>query len=367
MKELVEKVVNSGKLKASLDFGECNDADLITVSVQTPMRGDEPNYSFLKNALESVGKNIKKGCVVSVESTIAPGTMENIVKNILENESGFEAGKDFYLVNCPERVRPGHLLEQLTGLDRVIGAVNKESGEKAKSFYKQIVKGDLDITDMTGAELVKTFENTYRDVQIAFANEMSMVCEKLGANVYEVRKLVNKCPWRDMHMPGAGVGGHCIPKDSRLLAHGVKGLYEPKMVLLSRQINDSMPKHLAEIVEESSEKGKVSILGLGFVKDTDDTRNSPAFVVIEELKRKGFDVCEHDPYVESTDLEDCLRESSCLILVTDHTKFRELATRKCLENIKKLMKNPVIVDGRNLFDKELCEEMGFVYRGIGKG
>ncbi|MCK4635055.1 MAG: nucleotide sugar dehydrogenase [Candidatus Aenigmarchaeota archaeon] len=370
MKELVEGVVKEGKLKASLDYDECKDADFILVSVQTPMKGDVPDYSFLKGAVEEVGKRLKKGCLISIESTLAPKTMVNIVKSVLEKESGMKAGEDFYLVHCPERVRPGHLLYQLENFNRVIGAINKESGEKAKEFYSKIVKGNLDVTDMTSAELVKTIENTYRDVQIAFANEMALICEKLGADVYDVRKLVNKCPWRDMYTPGAGVGGHCIPKDSRLLAHSVSGVYEPTFIREARRINNYMPHHVVDLVKENlKEKNpKVSILGMAFVKDTEDTRNSPSLVIIEELKKGLFEVEAYDPYAEGySDFESCLKNSDCLVLATDHAEFRKLNTSGELEKIKKLMRTPLIVDGRNLFDKKLCEEMGFVYKGIGKG
>ncbi len=369
MKELVEKTVKTGKLKASLDYNECKNADFIIISVQTPMMGDDPDYSFLKKSLEETAGRIKRGCLVSVESTLAPKTMEKIVKPILEKGSGLRAGDDFYLIHCPERVRPGHLLYQLEYFNRVVGGVNRESAEKAMGFYEKIVRGDLDLTDMTSAEIVKTVENTYRDVQIAFANEIAVVCEKLGADVFEIRELVNKCPWRDMHVPGAGVGGHCIPKDPRLLAYSVMDSYKPELVLLSRKINEGMPRHVVDLVKENvkTDGPKASILGLAFVKDTDDMRNSPSGEIIKGLEESGFEVCAHDPYVESRGLDECLKGSDCLVLVTDHAKFRELNTGKGLEKIRKLMRTPVIVDGRNLFDKKLCEESGFVYKGIGKG
>ncbi len=367
IRELIKKVVGNKKLRASTNYDECKDADFIIVCVQTPMNGDEPNYSFLKSAVKEVGKRLKKGATVSIESTLAPGTMEKIVKPILESESGMKAGEDFYLVHCPERVRPGHLLYQLENFGRVIGAVNEKSGEVAKRFYRNVVKGDLDVTDVTSAELVKTIENTYRDVQIAFANEVALICENLGVDVFKIRELVNKCPWRDMHVPGTGVGGHCIPKDPKLLMYSVKDIFEPELIKTSRKINEYMPYHTVKLIKSVVKKAKVSVLGLAFVKDCDDTRNSPAHVIIEELKKHGFEVSAHDPFVESESLEECLKDSDCLVLVTDHSEFKKLSTREGLEKIKGLMRTPVIVDGRNLFDKKLCEEMGFVYKGVGKG
>lgn len=368
MKELVDKVVRGGKMKASLNYDECKNADFILISVQTPMKNNEPDYSFLKESLKSVGKRLKKGALVSIESTLSPKTMNSLVKPLLERESGMIAGKDFHLVHCPERVKTGKLLEFIEKTSRVIGAVNEESGERAKKIYGRIVMGNLDITDMITAEVTKTVENSYWDTQIAFANEMALICERLGVDFFKMRELVNKSPFRDMLMAGTGVGGHCIPKDPKLLVYSVSG-YEPELIKISRKINDSMPFHMLELINKSITKGaKICIFGLAYTKNTEDMRNSPSLVIIDLLKKAGFDTCAYDPFVEGySDFEGCLSGSDCLVLATDHTEFNKLNTKEGLEKIKKLMRNPSIVDGRNLFDRKLCEEMGFTYRGIGKG
>ncbi|KXA91411.1 hypothetical protein AKJ57_01215 [candidate division MSBL1 archaeon SCGC-AAA259A05] len=370
IQDLLEKVVSSDRLKASTDFGECGDADFITICVQTPLKDDNPDNSYLESACEEVGRSLTEGCVVSVESTLAPRTMAKVVKPILERSSGLRAGKDFYLVHCPERVRPGHLLEQLETFDRVIGGIDKQSALKAKDFYKDVINADLDITDMTTAEVVKTTENAYRDTQIAFANEIALLSEEVGIDVFEVRNLVNKCPWRDMHIPGTGVGGHCIPVDPLLLISSVQGTDIPKVIPASRNRNDEMPRHLVELItEEIDPKSKVSLLGLSYVKDTEDARNSPALVVKDELEDGGYEVSVHDPWNEdlSVEFEECLKGSSCLVLATDHSAFERLKPEGMLKKIKNWMDKPFIADGRNFFDKKKCEKLGFTYRGIGKG
>lgn len=375
--ELLEKVITNGKLRATQDFSVCKDADAILICTETPFDLDknEPNYSALKSAVGSVAENLEKKSLIIVESTIAPKTMENVVKPILE-KNGKKAGKDFYLANCPERVMPGKLLYNIEKLDRVVGGIDKKSQKLAVELYSNIMKGKLYPTDCLTAEIVKTTENAYRDVQIGFANEIALICEKLGVDVFSVRELVNKCPYRDMHIPGAGVGGHCLPKDSWLLMYPVKNQVDTKMLRTGREINENMPLHMVELVEKcfkeikkDLKKSKISIFGLAYLQNSDDTRNTPALPIIKKLKENGVDVIAHDPYVKeygaiciTGDMEKSLKDSDCLVLVTAHDEYKKLNLKK----IKKLMRTPIIVDGRNLFSKEECEKEGFVYRGIGK-
>jgi UDP-N-acetyl-D-mannosaminuronic acid dehydrogenase len=376
--EMLKKLVLEKKLSATQDFSPCKDAHAILIAVQTPFDTQkmEPKYASLKSALKDVGKNLSKGSLVLIESTIAPTTMEKVAKPILERESNLKAGEDFFLANCPERVMPGRLLQNIKEYDRVVGGINEKSAESAKELYSHIVEGELYPTDSLTAEIVKTTENAYRDVQIAFANEIALICEKLGVNAYEVRGLVNKCPFRDMHIPGAGVGGHCLPKDSWLLAYGVKNKLSPKLIALGREINDSMPHHMVELIESALSEAQlktqdavITVLGVAYLADSDDTRNSPAQPIINELKNKGAKVKVHDPFVKdfeeleiSNNLDETLEDSDCLVLVTAHSAYKALD----LNHIKKTMKIPIIVDGRNVFDKDECVKMGFIYFGIGK-
>jgi len=291
-------------------------------------------------------------------------------------KNGKKAGKDFYLANCPERVMPGKLLHNIENLDRVVGGIDQKSQELAVELYSHIVKGKLYPADCLTAEVVKTVENAYRDVQIGFANEIALICEKLGIDVFEVRELVNKCPYRNMHLPGAGVGGHCLPKDSWLLAYSVKDKIDPRMLMTAREINENMPLHMIELIEEcfkeikkDLKKSKISIFGLAYLQNSDDTRNTPSLPIIEKLKENGADVIVHDPYVKeyegthiTDDIDKSLKGSDCLVLVTAHDEYKKLNLKK----IKELMGTPLIVDGRNLFSKKECEKEGFVYKGVGK-
>jgi len=377
--ELLAKVIKEKKLTATIDYSECKNADAILICVETPFDSDkwEPKYDSLKSALKSVAENLSKGTLVIVESTIAPTTMDTLVKPILENTSKMKAGVDFLLGNCPERVMPGKLLYNIENLSRVCGGINKETQDKMLELYSHIVKGELYPCDCITAEVVKTTENAYRDVEIAFANEIALICEKLGINVYEVRELVNKAPFRNMHLPGAGVGGHCLPKDSLLLSYGVKGVMTPELMILARNLNNKMPKHTVNLLLDAfKEKNldvkskKVTVCGFAYLENSDDTRNTPALGVIEALKEKGADVKVHDPFVKSypnieiqKDFEDTIRGSDALIFVTAHNEYKSLD----LDRIKSIMKTPIIVDGRNIFNKEETIKKGFVYRGIGKG
>ncbi len=271
---------------------------------------------------------------------------------------------------------PGKLLHNIENLDRVVGGINKKSQELAVELYSHIVKGKLYPTDCLTAEIVKTTENAYRDVQIGFANEIALICESLGVNVFRVRELVNKCPYRNMHLPGSGVGGHCLPKDSWLLAYSVKDKFVPKMLRTAREINKNMPLHMIELIKECFTKvkknlkeSKISVLGLAYLANSDDTRNAPAIPIIEKLKENEVNVVVHDSYVKKYEdvnivdsIDEALKGSDCLVLVTAHDEYKKLNLKK----IKKLMRTPIIVDGRNLFSKEECEKEGFVYKGVGK-
>lgn len=374
LKELVKKVVKSGKLKATDNYGECRNADAILICVETPFDKvkDEPNYSSLKSALKQVGKKMGDGTLVVIESTIAPKTMDNLVKHILEAESGMKAGCDFYLGHCPERVMPGKLINNIVNLPRVCGGINETSKNKMEELYSNIVTKELYKTDCLTAEVVKTTENAYRDVEIAFANEIAMLCEKLKINVYEVRELVNKSPFRNMHVPGAGVGGHCLPKDSLLLAYSTKNEYDTRMLKIAREINDEMPKYIVELLEYaiSPIKGlNVAICGYAYLENSDDTRNTPSKTLYDELKKRKVNIKIHDPYVKETDgitinkdIFKTIKDADALIFMTAHKEYKELDLKK----IRKAMKVPLIIDGRNIFNKEQVNTEKIFYIGLGK-
>jgi len=376
LEELLKKVVQNGKLRASADYSECKDADFIIICVETPLdrKTKKPDTGAIESATASVGKNLNHGALVSIESTIAPFTIQNVIKPILEKESGLKAGKDFYLAHCPERLMAGRLLLNLESYDRVIGGTDRKSAERAKKLYSSVCKGKLHITDCLTAELVKTAENTYRDVQIAFANEIGLICEEFGIDAFEARRLVNTCPFRDMHFPGPGVGGHCIPKDPILLISMLKK-YDSKIIKNARLLNDYMPLHVAKLAEDALGEARlkigdstIAILGLSYLQNTGDVRNSPSIVVYEALKNKGAKLRVHDPYASYEgikvlgSLDEALKGADCALIVTAHDEYKEMD----FDNLGRLMRTKILVDCKDIYDKDEVLKKGFVYRGLGK-
>ena len=390
--DLVEKVVRKGSFRATDDISVCKEANVILIDVQTPVDENHvPHYASLRDASQAVGRYMKEGVMVIIESTVAPGTTKYIVKPILEEFSGKKAGKDFNLVYSYERVMVGRLLLNLIHMPRIVGGFTPECTQRGVDFYRNIVKAELFPTDCLTAETSKVTENTYRDVNIAFANEVALICESLGVNVHEVRRFVNSLPndtsdparnpYRMMHIPGAGAGGHCLPKDPWLLKYGhdTYGSFEfaPKILIESRKINDFMPQHMKNLVQKAlHERGvklrdaRVCILGLAFLADSDDTRNTPALPLYNLLEDTCAEVVVHDPFVKefegvvlTNDLEDALRNKDCMVIVTRHEDYTNLR----LDRLKSILAKPVIIDGRNVFNPNDCEKAGFTYRGVGIG
>ncbi len=378
LKELLKKVIRAKKLTATTNYSICKEADVVLIAVETPIDSKErvPKYESLKSALNSLGGNLKKGALVIIESTIAPGTMENIVRPALEKASKKTLNKDFYLGHCPERVMPGKLLKNLQNYHRVVGGSTPKTAQIMKQLYKTYVKGDLDTTDVTTAEVVKTTENYYRDVEIAFANQLALLCGELGVNVHEARELINKVEDRNIHMPGAGVGGHCIPKDGLLNVALMRkrGNSDAKLALemadLARKINDFMPIHMVTLLKKGLKEAgreidnsKIIILGYAYLANSDDTRNSPTEKLLNNLKPQGKNIEVHDPYVVryNKDLLIILRNSDAVVLMVAHDQYKALK----LEQLKKWMRTKVLIDGRNIFDKEKAKAAGFIYKGVG--
>jgi UDP-N-acetyl-D-mannosaminuronic acid dehydrogenase len=375
--QLIDATVRAGHLKASTDPDIVKDADAVIFCVQTPFdtKTGEPDYRHLKAALESAGKRIRKGALVIVESTIAPTTMDKVVKPTLEAASGMKAGEGFLLGNCPERVMPGKLLRNLEGYDRVMGGINPATHQAMRALYSRIVKGKLTPVDMLTAEVVKAFENTYRDVEIALANEFARYCDLLGVDFFEIRDLVNAVESRNLHLPGAGVGGHCIPKDTYLLAYGTKGAFTPELMLMARRVNDAMPHYVAQLTKDAVAKAginanaaKIAVLGYSYLGDSDDIRNTPADPLIRDLQKAGFKVAVHDPLVREgaivpieKDVESALEGADAAIVVTAHSPYKSLD----LGRMRRLMRTPIIVDGRRVFEREAAEKAGFAFTGVG--
>lgn len=380
---LIARVHDEGLLTATTDPETAiKDADVVIVVVQTPVEKDgQPRYGALKAALTGIGPHLAPGVLLVVESTLAPGTMKQVVQPTLEAASGKRAGKDFLLGHCPERVMPGKLLQNITRYDRVVGGMDPESTERMLQLYGSFVEGHLTPTDMTTAEVVKTTENAYRDVQIAFANEVARICQEVGADAWEVRRHVNLVEDRNMHMPGTGVGGHCITKDGLLLAYAAKG-FEPQLLRTARRVNEEMPEatvrlvaealgaHLDAAPEEVLQGRKVTILGASYLPGSDDTRDTPSLPIANTLKGRGAAVTLVDPYAEEplgdhpvgADLEAALDGADVVLLSTAHKQY----TAPDWPAWARRMRTLVAVDGRGAWAPGEARAAGFTYRGIGR-
>jgi UDP-N-acetyl-D-mannosaminuronic acid dehydrogenase len=371
--DLLSRVVGGKKLTATNNYNDLVDRDVILIDVETPVDENHiPRYFALTSACQSLAGVIKKGAMVIIESTIAPGTMQKTILPIFE-DNGLILNRDYYLGNCPERVMPGKLLTNLRSMSRVCGGSSADTSSAMVTLYRSIVEADLDASDWATAELVKTVENSYRDVQIAFANEVALICEKAGADVYRVRELVNKSPFRQMHLPGAGVGGHCIPKDPWLLASSVnESDITLKLIPSARAVNDGMPIHMVGLVRAALEShgktigsSRVLVLGYSYLENSDDTRNSPSTALVGGLDALGCEVVIHDPYVEEYKGDVFEKVSGCdaVVLMVRHNEYLNLNLKKLAEK----MRISILVDGRRVFEPSIARSMGFDYSGVGLG
>ena len=388
--ELIERVVRNEKFKVMDKYNAVNDADYVLIDVQTPVDDEKvPRYASLLDVSHKIAKHMKKGVTIILESTVAPGTTDNVVQAILEEKSGLQRGKDFYLVFSFERVMPGKLIEYITDFPRVIGGGCEEANEKAKYLYGKVVKKELQVTDTLTAELTKCIENAYRDVNIAFANEMALLSEDFNRNIFEIINLINHRHDRMMHYPGSGVGGHCLTKDPWLLLFGfnkyTERLNESKIKIIpdSRKINDFMPYHMIELMENVFREShrlvdniKIVLLGVSYKANTDDTRNTPTENIVKVLKSRyhshNIVYIAHDPYVKdrdynltklTNDFNKAVTNADVLLFTTNHSEYYNID----LDDLKKKVKTPIIIDGRNIFDKKIVEEKGFIYRKVGEG
>jgi UDP-N-acetyl-D-mannosaminuronic acid dehydrogenase len=396
LEELLEKVVKAGKFHCTSDFSKIAELDAVTLSIQTPFLNKEdllPDFSALKDGIRHVGKYLKPGMLVVLESTITPGTTVGMARELLEKESGLVAGKDFALAHAPERVMVGRLLRNIREHDRCVGGIDETSTKRAAELYTAVLTvGKVIPMTATAAETTKTAENTFRDLQIAAANELALYCEAMGINFYDVRAGIDSLKGegitRAMLWPGAGVGGHCLTKDTYHLERGVQVLgkgtldypaNEPSLYVLARHINDFMPTHMFRLTMDAlkragrSPKGaKVALLGWAFLSNSDDTRNTPSEPFRDLLVKEGALVSVHDPYVADYPgvpivpfVEEALEGADAIVIFAGHHQYHTLDP-KVLKNLSG-KKHPVLVDGRNFVDPDAYIREGFVYKGIGRG
>ena len=363
---LVQAAIKSGKLKVSTNP---EPADIFIIAVPTPFTKEKKaDLSYVKSAAKNIAPLISKGNLIILESTSPPGTCKDVLEPIFRSFN-LKVGKDYYLAHCPERVLPGYTLKELIQNDRIIGGIDKESAEKAAQFYKIFIEGDIYLTDSTTAEMVKLMENTYRDVNIALANEVAKICEKLGINAWEVIRLANLHPRVNLHTPGPGVGGHCIAVDPWFIIE--KCPVDAEIITLCRKINDSMPEYTVEHIRkivEGIDNPKIAILGVTYKGNIDDTRESPALKIIEGLEKAGIKYSIYDPHVrefkyELSSLKKTFKEANCAVILANHDEFRFLHPAE----IGKLMKNKVLFDTRFCVDHNLWRQSGFKVYCLGIG
>jgi UDP-N-acetyl-D-mannosaminuronic acid dehydrogenase len=354
LEELFEKALPNMSFKTRPEA-----ADVFLIAVPTPLDKEAKmaDLRYVRAATKSISNSIKVDNLVILESTVPPGTCERLILPMLKNKA--------HLVHCPERAIPGNTIHEMIYNDRILGCNENESGELAKEIYSSFVKANIYLTNLRTAEMVKIMENTFRDINIALANEFAQIAEESGVNIWEAIELANKHPRVDILKPGPGVGGHCIAIDPWFL---VENSVRSRIVNLAREINESMPRHVLRLVNELGigAHGTITVFGVAYKSDVDDTRETPALKFIKLAENEGYNVKVHDPLVKIFEyailgLEDAVEDSDCLVIITDHSKFKGIDPRE----ISKLMRAKNVVDSRNILDKKIWKKAGFNVRVLG--
>jgi len=323
------------------------EADVFIISVPTPI--DEKkriaDLSHVIGSIESILPFLRSGNLVIVESTVPPLTCREIIAPLIE-KTGLKVGEDILLCHCPERILPGEVFEEIVNNDRVIGGLNGKATQMAREIYASFVKGNLYLTDDVTAELVKLIENTYRDVNIALANEFAAVAEGLEVDIMHAIELANKHPRVDILKPGIGTGGHCIPVDPWFIKE--INPVNSRLIHTARLINDEMPYKIAARIRQTLKDIKnprIVAVGVTYKPDTYDIRNSPALKVVNLLREDGYQVEAYDPLAEGyhyTSIEEAAKGADCLVVLVEHQIIKEELARKEID-IKKSMGHPLIL------------------------
>lgn len=303
----LKKIVKEGMLTATTDFSFVRDVDFIAICVPTPLdKHQQPDISYVKSSTEAIAKHLKKGTMVVLESTTYPGTTEELLKPILES-SGLKCGEDFYLGFSPERVDPGNKQFKTKNTPKVVGAIGDDAREVIASMYRAVLEGDVyEVSSPAVAEMEKILENTYRNINIGLANEMAILCNKMGIDYWEVVDAAKTKPYGfQAFYPGPGLGGHCIPLDPYYLSWKAREYgFHTSMIESSMMVNDRMPEYCVERAmailnrhKKALNGSRVLVLGVAYKNDIDDYRESPAIKVIEELEKVGADVDFYDPWI----------------------------------------------------------------------
>ncbi|PKO06035.1 MAG: UDP-N-acetyl-D-mannosamine dehydrogenase [Chloroflexi bacterium HGW-Chloroflexi-3] len=368
LRTLVQAAVQSGNLVIA-DHPE--EADAFIIAVPTPFYDEKKaDLTYVKSAAESIVPFLRKGNLVVLESTSPPLTTIDILIPILE-KSGLKAGDDFYVAYSPERVLPGQILRELIENARVIGGMDEKSAQIGKALYQVFVKGEIITTTATTAEMVKLMENTYRDVNIAIANEFARLADRFGVDVWEAIEIANLHPRVNILRPGPGVGGHCISVDPWFLVEAAPDI--TSLIHTARLVNDSQPDHVVDLIKRilgGLGNKKVTILGLAYKPDVDDLRESPAVEVAHKLAECGARVTAFEPFkpdfivpgvLMATTLEEALKQAEIIVLLVNHTEFKRLDPHQ----IVSITPARVILDTVGAWKPETWEAAGFETHRLG--
>lgn len=363
------------KINATNDPKVIKKADIVLICVPTPV--DESHYPDLtpvKQAVQMVIDNFKKGQLIVMESTINPGVCEEVIAPMFE-EAGYKTGKDYDLAHCPERINPGDPKWNVTNIPRVVGSTSNKGLKLALKFYEDVI--DASITPMKSireAEAVKVVENSFRDINIAFVNELAKSFDKMDIDVVDVIKGASTKPFAFMaHWPSCGVGGHCIPVDPYyLIERAKKAGFDHKFLKVAREVNNSMPHYTVKLLQnalnelqKSVNGSNIGILGLSYKANVADLRESPSFKIIAEIEKLKGKITTYDPYLKDESkvksLNTLLKKVDTLVLVTDHSEFKDKLTGS------ELKKNgiKIVIDGKNCLDRKEIAKYGIIYKGIG--
>ncbi len=349
--ELVKDCVQKGNLTATTTCPP--DCDVYIIAVPTPINEDKTaDMSYVESATKAIVPHLKKGCIVILESTSPPRTVEDLMIPILK-ETGLEIGEELLVAHSPERILPGKVIEELRTNSRIVGGINEKSSLEVKKVYESIVEGEIFITTSTTAEMCKVMENTFRDVNIALANELAKISEELGVNAFEVIRLANHHPRVNLLSPGPGVGGHCIALDPWFL---VEKSGNAKLIKQARLINDSMPKFVFDKIKTilGGFNGQtIALFGVTYKPNIDDIRESPVMNLLNMLKKENVKVNVCDPHAKdqienNMDIYEALKDASIMVLGVNHDEFKNIDFSK----VYTLLKDKNILDTRNFFDRK---------------
>jgi len=364
LNQMLTEALDEQRLVVSDELEPC---DAFIVAVPTPVTDYKIELKYLEAATRNISKVLKKGDLVVIESTIGPGITAGPILKWLE-ESGLKAGSDFSLAHMPERVIPGNIYKELTENSRVVGGIDPASSAKAKALYQSFVRGELIETDATTAETVKVLENTYRDINIAIANEFLLICEKLNVNPWEAIQIANLHPRVNILNPGPGVGGHCIPVDPWFLVE--QAPEESVLIKSARYRNDSMPLKVAGDIAkilEAHQGNTVALLGTSYKANTDDSRESPTMDIAHSLKEKGIQYNTFDPHQKQLwecsahSLKESVQNADLIVFIVAHDEFLRITP----DQMKELTECRLIFDCTHRLDPRVWEKEGFTLYTFG--